>query len=104
MSTEAQKTAILYRMVMKDHICPFGIKSKHLLEKHGFNVEDHHLKDRAETDAFQEKHNVDTTPQTFIDGERVGGLDDLHAYLEEPTMKQEGTTYQPVIAIFATSF
>lgn len=104
MTVTAQKTAILYRMVTPEHICPFGIKSKHLLEKHGYAVEDHHLKDREQTDAFQEEHQVKTTPQTFIDGERVGGLDELHDYLEEPSMKQEGTTYQPVIAIFATSF
>ncbi|MCF4097217.1 glutaredoxin [Maritalea mediterranea] len=104
MDKQTHKSAKLYRMVMDEHICPFGIKSKHLLEKHGYEVEDHHLTTREETDAFQEKHNVDTTPQTFIDGERVGGLDELHAYLEEPSMKQEGTTYQPVIAVFATSF
>jgi glutaredoxin/uncharacterized membrane protein YphA (DoxX/SURF4 family) len=104
MNMHAQKTAVLYRMVTPEHICPFGVKSKHLLEKHGFEVEDHHLKDREQTDAFQKEHQVKTTPQTFIDGERVGGLDELHDYLEEPSMKQEGTTYQPVIAIFSTSF
>ena len=30
------KTAELYRMVMEDHLCPYGLKSKHLLETQGF--------------------------------------------------------------------
>ena len=46
------KTAKLYRMVMQDHTCPYGIKSKWLLEKHGYSVEDHPLTTREATDAF----------------------------------------------------
>jgi len=98
------KTAKLYRMVTDEHICPYGIKSKDLLERQGYEVEDHHLKNREETDAFKEKHNVETTPQTFIDGKRIGGHDDLLNYFDVKTLKQEGTTYQPIIAIFATTF
>ena len=98
------KTAKLYRMVTDEHICPYGIKSKDLLERQGYKVEDHHLKNREETDAFKEKHNVETTPQTFIDGKHIGGHDDLLNYFDVKTLKQEGTTYQPIIAIFATTF
>ena len=98
------KKAVLYRMVMENHICPFGIKSKDLLERHGYTVEDHHLTSREETDAFKEKHGVKTTPQTFIDGDRIGGHDDLLEYFDEHSLKQEGTTYQPVIAVFITTF
>jgi len=98
------KTAKLYRMVTDEHICPYGIKSKDLLERQGYKVEDHHLKNREETDAFKEKHNVETTPQTFIDGKRIGGHDDLLNNFDVKTLKQEGTTYQPIIAIFATTF
>lgn len=83
MTTTNQKQAKLYRMVMKDHICPYGLKSKGLLEREGFKVEDHHLETREETDAFQEKHDVDTTPQTWIDGKRIGGYDDLRKYFGE---------------------
>lgn len=71
--------AILYRMVMEDHICPFGLKSKWLLQRKGFKVEDHPLTTRAETDAFKAEHDVETTPQTFIGGERVGGYEALRA-------------------------
>ncbi|MDV2583697.1 glutaredoxin, partial [Alkalibacillus haloalkaliphilus] len=67
------KQATLHRMVFPDHICPFGLKAKHLLERRGYTVDDRWLTTRAETDAFKAKHGVETTPQTFIDGVRVGG-------------------------------
>jgi glutaredoxin len=100
------KTAELHRMVMPDHTCPYGLKSKDLLERQGYEVEDHPLKTRAQTDAFMDKHSVETTPQTFIDGERIGGYDELriHFGLDKPKDSQSDTSYQPVIAIFAMAF
>ena len=100
------KTAKLYRMVMPDHTCPYGLKSQDLLQWQGYEVEDRHLTTREQTDAFMEKHDVKTTPQTFIDDERVGGYDDLriHFGLDKPKEEQSGTSYQPVIAIFAAAF
>ncbi|APG61989.1 glutaredoxin [Sphingorhabdus lutea] len=100
------KTAKLYRMVMDQHICPYGLKSKYLLEREGFKVEDHHLTTREETDAFKEQHDVKTTPQTFIDGKRIGGHDDLRIYLgkDKPEEQQSDMSYQPVIALFAMMF
>ena len=77
MADTPRKTASLYRMVMPSHICPYGIKSRWLLRRHGYRVDDHWLKSRAETDAFKAQHDVKTTPQTFIDGQRIGGHDDL---------------------------
>ncbi|MGY8876903.1 MAG: glutaredoxin family protein, partial [Pseudoalteromonas sp.] len=35
------KTATLYRMVTDEHICPYGLRSKDLLERQGYDVEDH---------------------------------------------------------------
>ena len=67
------QTATLYRMVMPQHICPYGLKAKHLLERKGFTVDDHWLETREQTDAFKAEHGVKTTPQTFIDGRRIGG-------------------------------
>jgi glutaredoxin len=98
------KTATLYRMVTNEHICPYGIKSKDLLERQGYKVDDHHIKTREEQDAFKEENDVQTTPQAFIDGKRIGGYDDLVEHFDVKTIKQEGTTYQPIIAIFATTF
>lgn len=98
------KTATLYRMVTSEHICPYGIKSKDLLERQGYKVDDHHIKTREEQDAFKEENDVQTTPQAFIDEKRIGGYDDLVEHFDVKTIKQEGTTYQPIIAIFATTF
>lgn len=75
------KTATLYRMVLPDHTCPFGVRAKQMLEGAGFTVEDHILPTREEVDAFKDEHGVATTPQVFIDGERIGGSDDLERYL-----------------------
>ncbi|WP_295626615.1 glutaredoxin [uncultured Nitrosomonas sp.] len=104
MTSTDKKIAKLYRMVMKDHICPYGLKSKDLLERKGFNVEDRHLETREETDAFQEKHHIETTPQTWIDGKRIGGYDALRVYFGEEVKGDDDTSYKPVIAIFAVSF
>jgi len=97
------KKAELHRMVMDKHICPYGLKSKHLLERKNFEVDDHWLTDRPETDAFKEKHDVKTTPQIFINGARIGGYDDLRRYFDLPVPDKQATSYVPVIAIFATS-
>ncbi|WP_297834500.1 glutaredoxin [uncultured Roseibium sp.] len=103
--TDEQKTARLYRMVMPGHICPYGLKSKDLLERQGFEVGDHHLTTREETDAFMEKHGVETTPQTFVGNQRIGGYDSLRVYfkLDPPEEERSDTTYRPVIAIFSVA-
>ena len=100
------KTATVYRMVMPGHLCPYGLKTVDLLKREGFAVEDYHLETRAETDAFKTEHDVATTPQTFIDGQRIGGYDDLREYLgKSRSQPEEGeTSYQPVLAIFGVAF
>ncbi|MGB3802454.1 MAG: glutaredoxin family protein [Sphingopyxis granuli] len=95
------KQAILYRMVMPDHICPYGLKAKHLLKSRGFAVDDRWLTTRAETDAFKAEHGVRTTPQTFIDGVRIGGHDDLRRHFGLKVADPDATSYTPVIALFA---
>lgn len=96
-----RKTAVLHRMVMDKHVCPYGLKSKYLLESQGYSVEDHWLTSREETDAFKARHGVRTTPQTFIDGARIGGHDDLRRYLGKPVKDPDAVSYVPVIALFA---
>lgn len=97
------KTAVLHRMVMPDHICPYGQKSLWLLRRKGYAVQDHHLKTREETDAFKALHDVKTTPQTFIDGVRIGGHDDLRRFFGEKVPEPGATSYVPVIAVFAVA-
>ena len=50
------KTATLYRMVTDEHICPYGLRSKDLLERQGYDVEDHKLTSRQQADDFKDKH------------------------------------------------
>ena len=80
--TEPQ-TATLYRMVLPDHTCPFGVRAKELLTERGFSVEDQILETREDTDRFKQEQGVSTTPQIFMEGERIGGCDELEAYLGE---------------------
>ena len=73
--------ATLYRMVLPDHVCPFGVRAKELLEGAGYAVDDRVLTSRSEVEAFKAKQGVETTPQAFIGGECIGGCDEVEAYL-----------------------
>ena len=77
-----QRTATLYRMVLPTHTCPYGVRARGLLEEAGFEIDEHILSSREEVDAFEAEHEVDTTPQVFIDGQRIGGAEELEQYLE----------------------
>ena len=86
---------------MPGHICPYGLKAKHLLESRGYTVDDRWLTTREAVDAFKAEHDVKTTPQTFIDGSRIGGHDDLRRHLGLKVADPNATSYTPVIALFA---
>jgi len=96
----AAKTAAIYRMVMPEHVCPWGLKAIDLLRRSGYAVEDHHLTTREETDVFKQKHGVTTTPQVFIGRDRVGGYDDLRRFLGKRVQDPKATSYRPVIVLF----
>ncbi len=97
------KQATLYRMHNTQHICPYGLRAKKLLEDKGFSVSDHRFKGRTEVDAFKQENDVKTTPQIFIEGERIGGYDALRTYLGMGPLKKEGKTYTPVLMIFLSA-
>ena len=99
--TNSAKTAALHRMVMPGHTCPYGLKARHLLRSRRYEVEDHHLTTREETDRFKAEHGVATTPQTFIDGQRIGGYDDLRRFFGLRVADPSATSYRPVAALFA---
>ncbi|MAK81926.1 MauE/DoxX family redox-associated membrane protein [Phenylobacterium sp.] len=90
-------------MVMADHVCPYGLKARHLLRSRGYQVDDRWLTSREETDAFKAQHGVATTPQVFIAGERIGGHDDLRRHLGLKVRDPKATTYTPVLVVFATT-
>ena len=98
------KKAILYRMKTDQHVCPYGLKSRDLLLRNGFDIDDNLLTTRQEVDAFKAKHDVETTPQTFIGDERIGGYSELRRYFGKASAEGNSTNYTPVIAIFAMTW
>jgi glutaredoxin len=94
------RRATLYRMVMDNHVCPYGLKARDLLRRQGYEVEDRWLTTREATDAFKAEHGVKTTPQVFIDGARIGGYDDLRRHFGKAVADPKATTYRPVVALF----
>ena len=78
----SERNVVLYRMKLPDHECPYGLLAKRMLEDAGIDFDDRLLTSRDEVDRFKSEHGVDATPQTFIDGERIGGSEELAAYLE----------------------
>ncbi|CAN5717114.1 glutaredoxin family protein [soil metagenome] len=100
-TSQTGKRATVYRMVTEEHVCPWGLKTVDLLRRKGYEVDDRHLATREQTDAFRAEHEVKTTPQTFIDGERIGGHEDLRRHLGLEVRDPKATSYQPVIALFA---
>ena len=73
--------AVIYRMVLPEHTCPFGVRALELLEAAGYDVDDHLLRSREDVDAYERKEGVDTTPQVFIEGNRIGGSEELERFL-----------------------
>lgn len=74
-------TAVLYRMILPDHECPFGRRAKQMLEEASFEVEEHILSSREEVDAFKAEHDVATTPLVWVDGKRIGGSEEVAKFL-----------------------
>lgn len=85
---------------MQSDICPYGIKAKDLLQREGYKVEDNWLTSRKQIDEFKTEHNVKTTPQIFIDGQRIGGYEDLRRFLGKKIFDPKETSYNSVIAVF----
>jgi glutaredoxin len=97
----ADEKAVVHRMVMPGHTCPYGLKAVDLLKRSGYEVDDRYLTTREGTDAFKAEHGVATTPQIFIGGRRVGGYDDLRRFLGKRVADPKATSYTPVIVLFA---
>lgn len=98
-----RKRAVLYRMVMPEHVCPFGLKARYLLKHRGYTVDDRWLTTGGEQDALKAEYGVATTPQAFIEGERIGGYDDLRRFFDLQVADPKATSYIPVVAVFAVA-
>lgn len=63
--------------------CPFAAKAIELLDRHSITYRVHVFSDQTEEDLFKKEHGVTTTPQIFLDGQRIGGYDDLAKHFGE---------------------
>jgi glutaredoxin 3 len=77
-----QRSAILYRMKLPTHECPYGLLAKRMLEDARFEIDDRLLTSREEVEEFKAEQGVATTPVIFIGDERIDGSDALAEYLE----------------------
>ncbi|MBN8278991.1 MAG: glutaredoxin [Gammaproteobacteria bacterium] len=90
-------------MVMQKHLCPYGLKALDLLKRKGFKVDDRWLTTREETDRFKREYGVETTPQAFIGGRRIGGYDDLRRHFGMAVRDADATSYTPVVSVFSVA-
>ncbi|MGN6590147.1 MAG: glutaredoxin domain-containing protein [Sphingomicrobium sp.] len=77
----SDRHAVLYRMKLATHECPYGLLAKRMLEDAGFDIEEHLLATREQVDAFKAEQGVATTPIIFIGDERIDGSEQLAARL-----------------------
>jgi len=63
--------------------CPFAAKASQLLDRHGISYRVHVFADQTEEQMFKEEQGVSTTPQVFLDGQRIGGYEELAAHFGE---------------------
>tara|TARA_Y100000782_G_scaffold4962_1_gene5877 strand:+ start:130839 stop:131528 length:690 start_codon:yes stop_codon:yes gene_type:complete len=82
--------------------CSYGDKAVKLLKDKNIDFEDHILKSQEELSELKNQYGVKTTPQVFIEGERVGGYSELAEKFGENTDMEE-TSYVPVIAVFSVA-
>ena len=62
--------------------CPFCEKAKILLKDAGYEYEEIILGTQATLASLKAVSGYDTVPQVFIGGRRIGGSDELEAYLQ----------------------
>ena len=79
----SERKAVLYRMKLPTHECPYGLLARRMLEDAGFDIEEHLLTSREQVDGFKAEHDVPTTPQIFIGEECIGGSEELAEYLDK---------------------
>jgi glutaredoxin len=75
------RRATLYRMVLPDHVCPFGLRARALLLERGYEIDDRVLRTRDDVEAVKQEFGVATTPVIFLGDTRLDGSDALEHFL-----------------------
>ena len=86
--------------------CPYGKKAIKLLNEKDIDFDDHIFEDKEAEEKFKKKHDVKTTPQIFMNDERVGGYSELakkYGVDSDEDNAENKKTYRPIIAIFYVS-
>lgn len=61
-------------------VCPYCVRAKHLLQRKGVGYQEIDVgHDHAARLALMERTKRRTVPQIFINGEHIGGCDELYA-------------------------
>ena len=81
--------------------CSFGDKAVKLLKDKNIDFADHIIEKPEEISELKDQFKVNTTPQVFLNGERVGGYDELAKKFGEQPMEE--TSYVPVVAVFSVA-
>lgn len=68
-------------VIYSSNMCPYCFRAKALLKQKGVNFEEIvvDMNPAARAEMRQKAGGANTVPQIWIDGEHVGGCDDLHA-------------------------
>ncbi|MFP4130932.1 MAG: glutaredoxin 3 [Thiohalospira sp.] len=61
-------------------MCPFCVRARHLLKKKGVDYDDIRVDAEPERrpEMVERAGGATSVPQIFIDGEHIGGCDELH--------------------------
>lgn len=87
--------------IYREASCSYGTKAVKLLRDKGVEFEDHVLESRIEVEELKDQLHVETTPQVFLEGKRVGGYSELAQRFNIDA--EEETSYIPVIAVFSVA-
>ena len=66
MVTSSIQAVRLYRMDLRDHACPWGLRAVKLLQERHIPFEVHRFTSTAEVEAFKAAHGVVTSPQIGV--------------------------------------
>lgn len=78
-----RRQAILYRMVLPDHTCPYGVRAKEMLDAAGYETEERILDTRERVEEVKQEFGTRTTPVVIINGNVIGGCEELDDFLSE---------------------
>ncbi|HMQ10362.1 MAG TPA: glutaredoxin domain-containing protein [Oligoflexia bacterium] len=72
------KTAVM----ISTQVCPFCVKAKAMLTDHGYDIIEIKAGQDIPMDAILPLSGRTSVPQIYIDGQHIGGSDDLEVWLE----------------------